>query len=643
MKGVIFIISLCIVTCTSAQDLFLEVDCQNPGWLSNMISYPQQQSVKNIKVTGYINATDLSFLGGLNTNQQLNGIINLEDVKIVGESHEDDNKITEGYFGGHIQHLVLPTSLVSVSNCLAGGATIDSLTIGGSALPIINGINMFYKKIISGGDGITFNKRVKHLILREGVRRIEDNAFYNSPDHYGTPREQCIFESVDFPSTLLYIGERAFCCNYALNNIHLTDSIEEILKDAFYETAYKPDTLVLPNNLKYFHTKAFNMARVYYFGDSICNINNVYSTYNNIYYEHNYLDNLSRVVIHIKSKNPPSFNLHGMTLKGLICFVPKDYVAQYENNNYWKEAFIFSVPKSAKGINIDIDSISIIKGKTAQLNVVVFPSDADNKNYTLTTSNPNIATISQDGVITAASSGDATIYATLNTNKKVIDSCFVKVYQPVTKINLDINSKEIKVNDKFKLEATIIPFDADNKNIVWVSDNDNFAVVDNGTVTALKPGNVIIYAKSEYDNNISASCKVSIQQPVTGISLNYSSYVLKNIGDLIQLNATIIPEDASNKDIDWKSSNENVCVVSNGNVVAVGCGTAVIIAISKDGNFMSTCTIKVENATKIRPLINEHSHIYKVYTLDGKLSTLGTKGIKIVRFYNGDTRKIIIK
>ena len=155
-----------------AQATSLTIDCQTPGWLSSMINYGDQLTLQNLKITGYINETDLSFIGSLNKNQQLNGVIDLEDVEIVAANSSDNNKLTKGYFGGHIQHLILPKSLVSATKCLSG-ATLDSLTIGSESLTVITN-SMFYNAVYSGGDGVTFNKRVKHLILREGVNKISD-------------------------------------------------------------------------------------------------------------------------------------------------------------------------------------------------------------------------------------------------------------------------------------------------------------------------------------------------------------------------------------------------------------------------------------------------------------------------------------
>ena len=103
------------------------------------------------------------------------------------------------------------------------------------------------------------------------------------------------------------------------------------------------------------------------------------------------------------------------------------------------------------------------------------------------------------------------------------------------------------------------------------------------------------------------------------------------------------PEDASDKTVIWKSSNESVCIVSNGKVVAVGHGIAVIIATTEDSGYMATCTITVEDASEISSINYRGASSYKVYTLDGKPSTLSTKGIKLIIFSDGSTRRVLVK
>jgi hypothetical protein len=84
-KILVMCLSLCISLCANAQATDLVVDCQTPGWLSSKINYGDQLTVKNLKVTGYINETDLKFIASL-FNKELNGVVDLGDVTIDGGS-----------------------------------------------------------------------------------------------------------------------------------------------------------------------------------------------------------------------------------------------------------------------------------------------------------------------------------------------------------------------------------------------------------------------------------------------------------------------------------------------------------------------------------------------------------------------------
>jgi uncharacterized protein YjdB len=327
-------------------------------------------------------------------------------------------------------------------------------------------------------------------------------------------------------------------------------------------------------------------------------------------YAINYWGNLEKCFLHIASENPPKLlGMNDFLYQYLVVYVPKNSLEVYKSNEYWNKATILAEPNPANSINIDIDSIEILKGKTAQISVVVLPEDADDKSYTLSSSNPNVVSVNKDGLLTAVSSGEAKIFAVLGIDNSIIDTCFIKVYQPVTAISLNTTSKDVKVGDTFNLVATISPADADNKNVIWSSEDDELAIVVDGKVTALKPGVVRICAKSEYDNQISAFCEVTITQPVTGITLNYKTVELHKIGETIQLVATVLPEDASNKEVRWVSSNESVCMVANGTVVAVGYGTSVIIATTVDGNYMATCTVTVVEGADLPGDVNHDGEV----------------------------------
>ncbi|MBQ8541219.1 MAG: Ig-like domain-containing protein [Clostridia bacterium] len=83
---------------------------------------------------------------------------------------------------------------------------------------------------------------------------------------------------------------------------------------------------------------------------------------------------------------------------------------------------------------------------------------------------------------------------------------------------------------------------------------------------------------------------------VTGVSLDKSSVSL-TARESVTLAATVAPEDASNADVTWKSSNKNVATVENGVVTAVGAGNATITVTTEDGGFSAKCVVTVKATT----------------------------------------------
>lgn len=593
----LIIIAFCFRSFSFSQATSLTVDCQTPGWLSSMINYGDQLTVKNLKVTGYINETDLLFIGSLNKNQQLNGVIDLEDVQIVAANNNDNNKLTKSYFSAHIQHLLLPKSLVSATKCLSG-ATLDTLTIGGESLPIITN-SMFYGAVYSGGDGVGFNKRVKHLILREGVKKISDLAFYNGGTYRAT-EEDCVFQSIDIPSTVTYIGHNAFINNYSLNSADLSNNVDTIGDLAFYNTKIILDTLYLPDSLKHYYTTAFpkKINQVIYIPEKVTKIFNYTTYYNSSTNTYSYSIYLyfKNVEIHIMAKTPPEIDDHNgrqYTVNGSTIYVPKGCKEIYESTRPWNYATIVEETVIPQTIEIEADSITLIPNESLQLIANVFPENADT-GIAWASSDNRVATVDSSGIVLAKNKGTAVIYATTTDGSNLVDSCIVKVVQPVVGVTMEKHSLSLKVGGSEQLYANVLPVNADNKKLIWSSTDNEIAEVDaEGNVTALKPGNAFIKATSEDNPMAVDSCKLTVLQPVTGISLNYSKYGFNQIGATAQLIATITPDDASNKEVQWHSSNESICFISNGTIVSTGYGTCVVLATTVDGGHLASCIVDV--------------------------------------------------
>ena len=160
-------------------------------------------------------------------------------------------------------------------------------------------------------------------------------------------------------------------------------------------------------------------------------------------------------------------------------------------------------------------------GEMATLTATILPKDATNKKITWSTENKQIATVTQEGVVTAIGEGTTNIKAT-TADGAITKSCKIIVTKKaentaikVKSIKLSQNSKTIKIGEKFKLTATILPENATNKEIVWSSTDAKIATVDNnGNVTGISEGKVTITATNKA-NNISESCVVAVVSQTT--------------------------------------------------------------------------------------------------------------------------------
>lgn len=183
-------------------------------------------------------------------------------------------------------------------------------------------------------------------------------------------------------------------------------------------------------------------------------------------------------------------------------------------------------------------------------------------------------------------------------NYSVSDETNMKVVVPVTGINLNKTSTTIAKGQTEKLTASLTPSDASG-NVQWSSNNLKVATVSNGTVTAKDTGKAIVTATM---NGISASCEVTVNNPLKGVSIVSAEGVtaLKK-GQTTQLTAKLEPEDTTDKKtVTWTSSNDAVATVStSGMVTAVSDGTVTIYAKVGDKTASYNLTIKEIKLTGI--------------------------------------------
>lgn len=640
-----FLSMLVLLICTNlatmfAQNTTLEVDNQYPGWLSSKIPFKDQASVQNLTVTGYINGTDVKFIKELINNRQLLHL-DLSDANIVagGDAYYASYKITEDNTIGsymftndnykrRLTYLSLPKSVKKIK--LDSGMSykdycddnLDTLVIGGD-LKMLRATDVRQPK--------------KYLMIREGVDSL--NATHIQA------------KSVHLPTTIKYLDRETFLIDTVKANIENIDYFNNRCVYSgnrlnFYGIGVLDnDTITFSENLSKWNVNAFRVKD----GTTIFLNNKLKEINFNIDYGSSSEWNggalsAKNLIIHSPNRVPPfRFNNKNLFSTATI-YVPKGSVEAYKSQLPWSSATILEEKVPVTGIRFDKENILFSEiGETALLRATVLPEDADNKNVRWESSNEKVATV-ENGIVTCKGYGTAEISATTE------DGGFTTVCKVTaerkeilpTSITLDKADVIMNVGETTKLKADVWPTDADNKSVIWNSDNEDIAKVSSdGVVTAVKAGKTKVYATTQA-NNLKAECEITVLQPVTGIEMDKASISFTYIGETVQLTAKLLPEDASNKNVTWESSDTKVAIVSKGKVVCTGFGTAVIYAVSADGGFMATCIINattgIEGITDDTP-----QKVVKRYDITGREISQPVNGINIVKTEDGRVLKTSVK
>ena len=204
---------------------------------------------------------------------------------------------------------------------------------------------------------------------------------------------------------------------------------------------------------------------------------------------------------------------------------------------------------------------------------------------------------------------------------------------------------QMQPNEHTNLLFEVQPSDAFDKHLKWSSNNEEVATVDEkGEVYAHKSGTATITVTT-YDGSVSNSCEIIVAKPVAGVSIEPAEVELTELGKTVQLTAKIQPEDATNKNVTWKSSNESVCMVSNsGELLTTGYGKTVVLATTEDGNYVGTCIVTVSEETGIdNTMVSSEVKEVSRFSSQGQRLTAPTKGVNIVKYCDGSVRKELVE
>ena len=400
-----------------------------------------------------------------------------------------------------------------------------------------------------GNSAFSGCESLPEAILPSGVEKIESNAFKNCK----------AMKKAAVPDTVSSIGSSAFYGCEALADITLGSKLKKIESQTFYGCTALP-SIMIPYNVTTIGDSAFvNCTK------------------------------LTQITV---PRNTTSIASNAFSYpKKMTMYGPSDCYAQ----TYASGKGIKYVTQDIHATSVSLDSTE----KTAeryddfQLTATIAPLNFTDA-VVWTSSNEEVATVSDTGYVEICGVGTAVITVTAGNVKAV---CKITVPQLIDWIEFDEDEIELKAGQTYQLKPYISPSDATNKKLKYTSSDTKVAEVSaSGLVTAKSEGEAKIRAAATDGSDEYAVCYVTVtgKAKVTGITLDRTSAEVKR-GEKLTLNVTASPSYASNKKVVWKSANTKIATVdANGSVTAKAPGrTKITVTSSENSSYQASCTVTV--------------------------------------------------
>ena len=460
---------------------------------------------------------------------------------------------------------------------------------------------------------------IEEIVIPNTVTEIQAIAFYSCKN----------LQSVTIANSVTSIGDSAFVDNVSLKEAMLPDSITDMgtyifsgctslqkvhipegrknITEGTFQNCTSLQSIELPDGLQYIRKNAFR-------GSGLTEImipNNVVEVEESAFRE---CADLCKVTLGDSVKTLGSATFYkcpvlsdialpdSLTTMGTYCFAECDKLATVTFGTGMTQipSYAFNLCQSLKKIELPY------RMQTVEANA--FTNCTSLTEVTIPRNTGSIASNAFSYPAKMTVYGIAGTYA--ETYAKSVGAKFVNKEVKATKVQLSETSLEINKGQTATLLLNVTPKNFTDE-VTWKSSNTNVVTIsDAGVVTAKAAGTATIRVTV---GSVSASCKVTVLQPVTSISLNKSSLTLEG-GDSFTLVASVYPSDAYNKQVKWSTSDERVASVDQqGNVTATGKGKATITAMAADGSGVyRNCTVTVSSittkVTDIKNFASEHPY-----------------------------------
>lgn len=289
----------------------------------------------------------------------------------------------------------------------------------------------------------------------------------------------------------------------------------------------------------------------------------------------------------------------------------------------------FTAMAAGDGIAFEKNAEAINEGETLQT-VLTRMGEAESGEVTYTSSNPKMATVDENGLVTAVLKGRVVITAAVKGAKKTYKAQLkLTILRPATSVTVKTdklpifaatdekvaslltareNAEEnelpvllLPVKKRYQIRAESEPRDASDRKVVFSSSDEAVFAAAKNTVTGVAPGEGILTIASESNPDVTARYRVLVIQPVTKLAIEASAPQVV-VGEQVTVTAKATPENATIQEVTWSSGDKRTAEVDeSGTVTGIKRGRGRIIATATDGsNVRANLSLKVvQNPEKV--------------------------------------------
>ena len=263
-----------------------------------------------------------------------------------------------------------------------------------------------------------------------------------------------------------------------------------------------------------------------------------------------------------------------------------DLTVASQQNPEITEVFHVLVTQPVKRLQITAPAKTVSVGGSLQLSAAVTPDNATIQAVEWSSRNEKAATVDSNGIVTGIARGNVTIEAKAADGSGVKAQIALTVTQDATDITIRETDVTVATGRRAaQLHVTVLPTNANNKNVDWYSSDETIATVRNGVITGVRAGECTVTCTSQSNPAVSASIPVRVIQLATRINVLNPKGLSFNVGETAQLEWEVAPSDTTIKDVTFRSRAPKIATVdANGIVTGLSKGQANIEINTTDGS-----------------------------------------------------------